>query len=106
MAKGCPGCGCRKYKKARVGGGDTIVQPRVCADCGRTYIIPLPRWIGLIAYLIAAFIVGAMLIDWFAPPRDLPIHFFWKGRFGVLVLAGWLVYSGTQVLQGKTGYED
>jgi len=106
MAKGCPVCGCRKYMSGRVNRSATlIVKPRVCAKCYHQYVVPLPRWIGLIAYIGAAFVVAGMLIDWFAPPEDLQLSLTWRGRMAILVVAGALILMGTQVLKGKTGYE-
>src|SRR5690349_12520091 len=106
MAKGCPGCGCRKYKNAPANPSATvIVKPRICAECGRRYIVPLPRWIGLIAYLMAAIVLGWMLLDWLAPPAGWELRFTWPGRLGILVFAGMLAGMGTLVLKGRTGYE-
>jgi hypothetical protein len=106
MGKGCPVCGCRKYKSARVDPSTTvIVKPRICKECGHRYVAPLPRWIGLIAYVMALLVVSWMLVDWMAPPRDLSMRFTWTGRLAVVCFAGSLVWMGTLVLRGKTGYE-
>lgn len=106
MAKGCPLCGCRKSKSARVDPNSmVIVKPRICAKCGHLYIVPLPRWIGLIAYLMAALVVGWMLVDWFAPPPGWEMRFTWYGRIGILGFSGMLWWMGTRVLKGETGYE-
>jgi hypothetical protein len=106
MARACPVCGGRRSKKAGVDpGGMGIARFRICAECGHRYLVPLPRWIGLVTYLAAAFVLGLMLVDWLAHPEGLEMTFTWKGRLGVAAFAGMLFWMGTQVLRGRTGYE-
>lgn len=106
MARACPICGCRRYRNAPVKPGEmAIARLRICQECGHRYLVPLPRWIGLLTYLAAAFVLGLMLIDWFAHPPELGVTLTWPGRLGALAFVGMLGWMGTQVLKGKTGYE-
>ena len=104
MKKVCPICGSKEFErrpddpKAASRG-----YRRACLKCGREYLVPRPDFVnGGAAYLTALIIMSFVLIDWFAPPRDLPFHFTWYGRVAVLGCSVFLCSIGTMLLAGKS----
>ncbi|BBO33237.1 hypothetical protein PLANPX_2849 [Lacipirellula parvula] len=101
--QGCPDCGSLRFRIATGQENEIVVSPRrQCLECLRLYSVPPPRWEGLVAYTIAAILLAAMLLDWFAHPKDMPITFSWYGRLAILSLAGALIYGGNRVIRGKS----
>ena len=103
MAKDCPVCGNKEFTVGPdVTNAAIRASRRICVQCGREYLVHRPDYVnGLAAYLIAATILFFMLVNWFAPPRDFPMHFTWYGRAVVLVAAVGLFGVGTMMLAGK-----
>jgi hypothetical protein len=104
MAKGCPVCGNKIFKAGPVEPKPAIRATRkICVKCGRECLIPRPDYVNVAAaYLIAAILTFFVLVDWFAPPRDFPIHFTWYGRVAVLGCSAFLFGIATMALAGKS----
>jgi hypothetical protein len=104
MAK-CPVCGHKKFKAGPVNPNPaTGASRRICMKCGRECVVSRTDFLNVLAaYLIAAILAFFVLVDWFAPPRDLPIHFTWYGRVAVLGCSAFLLWAATVGLAGKLG---
>jgi hypothetical protein len=101
--KGCPTCGCRKYQSgAAPEEGIFVVNPRICDTCGSVYVVPLPRWIGFLAYLLGLLMIGLLIMFWNVGAQvRRPLGFLL-----FMVVAFLACFSGgTWILMGKTGYE-
>ena len=103
MSTACPKCGWRTSTKAPIDPNSYIIaRPRICDQCGDTFVPPLPRLVGYFALLFATAIVVAVIWEAVYPPADWPFH----GNILVIVAGlstAWTVaWMGWRVLHGRT----
>lgn len=101
--KVCPECHSSKFAFLPAPENQMLVsQPRVCEECETRYLIPQPKWVGVLTYLMGAGVLYAVWYDAFERlPNDDFMRLNWIGRIVVLAIACWLFWLGTLVLRGR-----
>jgi hypothetical protein len=105
MARSCPVCGGKKFKKIPADPSVARMEAcRVCLQCGRESASPKFDYLnGIAALLIAAILLFFLCVDCFAPPRDF-WRFTWKGRIAVFASAVALIGIGTKMVVGTSSH--
>jgi hypothetical protein len=85
VAKNCPDCGSKEYKKVRPKRWIAFTQDRLCMGCGFRYTPPTPRWAAVV-FIIAGLLLAAFgLIGVLAGlARGNPVPLACEGLLGVI----------------------